>query len=193
MIEKLLDEASRLTPTAFAAIGIFLAFWLVSSLVRKLLRSIGARAEPGKEDVFNLLGQIARVTLLITGFITALGTLGVNVTAMVAGLGLTGFALGFALKDALSNLLAGIFLLIYRPFKRGDQIKVEEFSGTVIGIDLRYTTLQETGQKILIPNSVLFTSAITLNETEKQEIRPVPAVQTPGSETPDPDRASPGT
>lgn len=166
MIEKLLSEASRLTPTAFAAIGIFLAFWLVANIVRKLLRSIGGRAEPGKEDVFNLLGQIAKVTLLITGAITALGTLGVNVTAMVAGLGLTGFALGFALKDALSNLLAGIFLLIYRPFKRGDQIKVEEFSGTVISIDLRYTTLQGTAQKILIPNSVLFTSAITLNEAE---------------------------
>ncbi len=177
MIEKLLTEAARLTPTFFAAIGIFLAFWFAANLVRTLLRGIGAKADQGKNDVFNLLGQIAKAVLLITGGITALGTLGVNVTAMVAGLGLTGFALGFALKDALSNLLAGIFLLIYRPFKRGDQITVADFSGIVISIDLRYTTLQGKEQKILIPNSVLFTNAIVLNETGKQRIQPMSATK----------------
>lgn len=190
MIEKLFTEAARLTPTFFAAIGIFLAFWFAANLARTLLRGIGAKADQGKNDVFNLLGQIAKAVLLITGGITALGTLGVNVTAMVAGLGLTGFALGFALKDALSNLLAGIFLLIYRPFKRSDQITVADFSGTVISIDLRYTTLQGNDQKILIPNSVLFTNAITLDESGKQRTQPASAAKTMGDEPADEEETS---
>lgn len=190
MIEKLFTEAARLTPTFFAAIGIFLAFWLAANVARTLLRGIGAKADQGKNDVFNLLGQIAKAVLLITGGITALGTLGVNVTAMVAGLGLTGFALGFALKDALSNLLAGIFLLIYRPFKRSDRITVADFSGTVISIDLRYTTLQGKEQKILIPNSVLFTNAITLDESGKQRTQPASAAKTMGDEPADEEETS---
>ena len=50
----------------------------------------------------------------------SLGTLGINVSALVAGLGLTGFALGFAFRDALSNVLAGVMILLYHPFHRGD-------------------------------------------------------------------------
>ena len=52
------------------------------------------------------------------GVITALGTIGVDVTGLVAGFGLTGFAVGFAMKDALANLLAGVMILLYRPFRK---------------------------------------------------------------------------
>ncbi|MFA7098279.1 MAG: mechanosensitive ion channel domain-containing protein, partial [Gammaproteobacteria bacterium] len=105
-------------------------------------------------------------TLIAVGAITALGTLGVNVAAMVAGLGLTGFALGFALKDMLSNLLAGVLILAYRPFRRGDRIAVAGFEGTVIGIDLRYTILQGEQRQFLIPNSVLLTNSISLHRLQ---------------------------
>jgi len=84
-------------------------------------------------------------------------TLGVNVSALVAGLGLTGFALGYALKDSISNLLAGILILIYRPFGINNKVKVDKNEGTVTHIDLRYTTLENETGKILIPNSKLFT------------------------------------
>ena len=68
--------------------------------------------------------RAVRTTLIVIGFISALGTLGIDVTAMVAGLGLTGFALGFALKDVLSNAVAGVLILFYRPFALGDRIVV---------------------------------------------------------------------
>jgi small-conductance mechanosensitive channel len=77
-------------------------------------------------------------------------------------LGLTGFALGFAFRDALSNLLAGVLILIYHPFHRTDRIAVAGFEGTVTSIDLRYTTLQDQDKIYLIPNSTLFTNPITL-------------------------------
>ena len=113
-------------------------------------------------NIASLLARTAKITLIIFGFVTALGTLGVNVSALVAGLGLTGFALGFALKDTISNLLAGVLILVYRPFGIRNHIKISGYEGTVVSIDLRYTELDGEGNKILIPNSKLFTDPITV-------------------------------
>ncbi|PCI37618.1 MAG: hypothetical protein COB53_05925 [Elusimicrobia bacterium] len=88
--------------------------------------------------------------------------MGINVGALVTGLGLTGFALGFALKDALSNLLAGAMILIYRPFQHGDRIKVKTFEGKVVEIDLRYTTLKGDAAQYLVPNSLMLSNPITI-------------------------------
>jgi small-conductance mechanosensitive channel len=111
-------------------------------------------------DLFDLLGRVASVSLILFGFITGLGTVGVDVSALVAGLGLTGFALGFAFRDVLSNLLAGVLILLYRPFSRGDRISVTGLEGMVTHIDLRYTNLECDGNLVLIPNSSLFTNPI---------------------------------
>jgi small-conductance mechanosensitive channel len=94
--------------------------------------------------------------------------MGVNVSALVAGLGLTGFALGFALKDVLSNLIAGILILLYRPFRLNDYITVGGLQGIVTEIDLRYTRLEKEGEAYLIPNSVLFTNSIGLIEGKRR-------------------------
>jgi Mechanosensitive ion channel len=91
-----------------------------------------------------------------------LGTVGINVSALVAGLGLTGFALGFALKDALSNMLAGVLILSYRPFRHGQRIEVSGYQGTFANIDFRYTTLQTEEKTILLPNANLFTNTMVV-------------------------------
>lgn len=161
-----LNEIARWMPRAGVALLVFFVFWLVGLLLQKGTRRIGDRANV-RSDVLVLIGRTASTLLIILGGITALGTAGVNVSALVAGLGLTGFALGFALRDALSNLLAGILILIYRPFKRHDRISVAGFEGVVIETDLRYTTLQGENQKILIPNATLFTHSIILLEAKK--------------------------
>ena len=70
----------------------------------------------------------------------------------MAGLGLTGFALGFAFRDVLSNLLAGFLILLYRPFRRSDLIDVTGLEEAVAQIDLRHTILDASDNKILIPN-----------------------------------------
>ena len=144
----------------FAAF-VFLAFWLVAKGVGKAIKRTGenARLDP---HIASLIAQTANVVIVILGIVTALGTLGINVTALVAGLGLTGFALGFALKDTISNLLAGILILIYHPFNIHDKIRVSGYEGKVISIDLRYTKLENEDRVILIPNSKLFTDPITI-------------------------------
>jgi small-conductance mechanosensitive channel len=105
---------------------------------------------------------VANVGLWIVGLVTALGTVGINVSAIVASLGLTGFAVGFALKDSISNLLSGVLILIYRPFRVGQWISVKSFEGFVMSIDLRYTSLEQGDEKILVPNSLLFTNPISI-------------------------------
>ena len=109
-----------------------------------------------------LLARAAKIALITLGVVTALGNLGVDVSAIVAGLGLTGFALGFALRDTISNLLAGILILLYSPFEIGNRINISSFDGVVVSIDLRYTELETQGRRILIPNSKLFTDPITV-------------------------------
>ena len=115
-----------------------------------------------KELLF-LISRIVKIGLIVFGIITSLGTFGINISAMVAGLGLTGFALGFALKDVVSNLIAGSIILLHRPFKLNDEISIVGHEGKVIKIDLRYTTIESDDKKILIPNSILFTKEIIIH------------------------------
>jgi len=77
-------------------------------------------------------------------------------------LGLTGFALGFGLKDILANVVSGVLILLYRPFGIDDRIIVAGLEGVVSEIDLRYTTLEQEEKTFLVPNSLLITNTITL-------------------------------
>jgi hypothetical protein len=104
------------------------------------------------------------------GTITALGTIGIDIWAMVAGLGLVGFALGFALKDLLSNFLAGFLILLYNPFVRGDVIAVSGNEGQVVEINMRYTVLQNNEKRILIPNSTLFQNNVIVFKRAEERI-----------------------
>lgn len=152
----LLAFGPRIAAALFVVIGFSVGARLVSAVVR---RFGGSRAlDP---DLMRLLARAVHGTLVVVGAVTALGTLGLDVTALVAGLGLTGFALGFALRDIISNTLAGVLILLFRPFHRGDHISVAGAEGVVADIDLRYTTLVvDEGTRVLVPNSTLFTNAI---------------------------------
>ena len=140
---------------------ILVAFFILAKIVKRIIFNAAERLKLDS-NLTSLLARTSNITLMIFGFITALGTLGINVSALVAGLGLTGFALGYAMKDTISNLLSGVLILLYRPFETGDRIKVSGYEGIVISIDLRYTELDSEGNKVLIPNSKLFTDPITV-------------------------------
>lgn len=173
-MEQVLKELQALTvqiqlfvPKAGVSLLIFLSFWIISIFAKIIIRGIGAKLSPGKKGVFDLVAQLVKGVLIALGAVMTLGKMGINVTALVAGLGLTGFALGFALRDILSNVLAGALILVYRPFEQNDRIVVAGFEGIVTHIDLRYTTLDAEGKKILIPNSTLFTNAISVLNVNK--------------------------
>jgi len=147
IIAQFTEQIPILIPKIFAGIFVLLFFCLIGFITEKFTISIGQKAHLQK-DIVNLLGRITRIALFLIGLVSALETIGVNVSALVASLGLTGFALGFALKDVLSIVLAGALILIYRPFQCGNVIKACGFEGVVSEIDLRYTTLKSEGKKI---------------------------------------------
>ena len=161
-IEKaVLEQLTLLGQKVGITVVVLLIFWLLANVSKRAIIKISKKFELNAH-LTSLLARTAKITVLIFGVITVLGTLGVDVSALVAGLGLTGFALGFALKDTISNLLAGVLILLYRPFGIGNRIKISGYEGTVVSIDLRYTELEGENNKILIPNSKLFTNPITV-------------------------------
>ena len=149
-----------LAPRLGGAVAAALTAWIIASLAETALSRVGTRRQLDV-DVTRLLSRSAKLTIFAFGVITSLGTLGLDIKALVAGLGLTGFALGFALKDIISNWVAGILVLFYKPFRRGDRIETAGTAGYVEAINLRYTVLRaDDGARVLVPNSTLFTNSI---------------------------------
>ncbi len=160
-MQTLIEQTTLWAPRVSGVIVVFLVFFILAKIIKRIITNNAERLKLDR-NLTSLLARTSSITLIIFGIVTALGTLGVNVSALVAGLGLTGFAIGFALKDTISNLLSGVLILLYRPFEIGNRIKISGYEGVVVSIDLRYTELDAEGNKILIPNSKLFTDPITV-------------------------------
>ena len=157
---RMRDEMLRALPHVILGACVFVAFWLVARIGQAVIAYAAPRVR-ADTGVVLLLSRVYYYSVLIFGIVTALGASGVDVTALVAGLGLTGFALGFALKDVLSNLLSGIMLLLYRPFNIGDRIRMGEFEGTIQTIRMRDTLVNAPdGRLIIIPNTKLITEVV---------------------------------
>ena len=163
ILTQLTETLGRALPGIFAGLVVIVAFFMAAIMSRKLLRRLSAQVEADKRPLVELAGETLFYVVIAVGLITGLGTMGINVSALIAGLGLTGFALGFALRDAVSNLIAGVLILLYQPFGYGDKITVSGNSGTVIGINFRYTVLKADGETVVhVPNSTMFSNSVTV-------------------------------
>ena len=128
--------------------------------------------------VFELLNKFAGIIIFAIAILFALDVLGINVVPLVAGAGIAGIAVGFAAKDTLSNLIAGILLIIDRPFEIGDRIEVwtspqgSATWGDVIDIGLRATKIRTTDNiVIIIPNNEIMMRDIVNYTTISSDIR----------------------
>ncbi len=153
----------RLPGVLVGAVVVLLAWWL-SRAVRRAVRKVTARTSTtGHVDV--LLSRFAQASVLAVGVVVALGVAGVNVAALLASLGIAGVTIGLALKDVLSNYVAGVILLVQRPFSIGDDVVVGTQEGTVLDVHSRATVLRAPdGRTVHIPNSTVF-AATVLNAT----------------------------
>jgi small-conductance mechanosensitive channel len=150
-----------------------------SSLIPYLKQKIATKTKTSVDDmILGLFGKFSGVIIYTTGIILALDVLGLNIMPFVAGAGVAGIAIGFAAKDTLSNLIAGILLIIDRPFEVGDRIEVWEAPknsatwGDVIDIGLRATKIQTTDNiVIIIPNNEIMKRDIINYTTLADEIR----------------------
>lgn len=160
---RLAESAITVVPRAIAAFLVIAAFGLLATGVRWLLRVIFRRVVSDL-TLENLVKQLAYYAVWALGILVAVDALGFRPQTVVTGLGLTSLALGFALKDIISNFVSGLLILALRPFQIGDQIIVEGVEGSVERIRLRATEIRTYGGRlVLVPNAELFTSRVTNN------------------------------
>jgi small conductance mechanosensitive channel len=152
-----------IVPRALAALLIFGLFWFVAVIARWLARVLLVRLIRDRTGQ-NLVQQVSYYIIWAIGVIVAIDAFGVDPQTLVAGLGLTGIALGFALRDIISNFVSGILILTLRPFSIGDQIIIGDSEGSVERIELRATQIHTyDGRRVLVPNAEVFTSRVTNN------------------------------
>jgi small conductance mechanosensitive channel len=159
---KLVEQAVPYAPKLALAAAVFALILVASRLASAMLRRMGARKRI-QPELLLLAAHVTRVAGAVLATVTALGTLGVNVSAAVAGLGLTGLGLSLAFKEVLTNFLSGILILVYRPFRGGDHVTIEGNDGNVSEVNLRYTVLVSQGERILIPNSKVLTDVVKVH------------------------------
>jgi len=133
------DGGLALLKSTVLAVGILIAFWFLS----KVLRNVAIRATGRLPHASGLLREfittmVQRITVLI-GVLIALSTLGVNMTPLVAAIGAAGLVVGLALQGTLSNLASGLLIMVYRPFDVDDVVEVAGVSGLVVGLALQGT------------------------------------------------------
>ncbi len=149
-------------PLIGVGIVVFIIFLAIAYIVRKVIRTTAGKAH--LDDMLgSLLARIGYIIVIIFGLFVASTVIfpGVNAGDLIAGLGIGSVALGFAFKDVMQNLLAGFLILLYRPFKIGDQIKVDNFEGTVEEINVRATKIKTyDGERVVIPNSDLYMKSV---------------------------------
>ncbi len=129
-------------------------------LRRRVERTLSARSF-GRNGAI-LLGRLTSLAIYVAASIAILASLGVSGTGLLTFLGAGTVALGLSLQDVLKNFFSGVFLLMERPFRVGDFIRIRDVEGEVQGIDVRTTLVRiNDGSLVMIPNSLVFTEILT--------------------------------
>ena len=147
--------------SVLAAIAIVFIGWTIAAWLGRRVRKIGLAQKHLDDTLFNFLGSIVRYVILgFTGLIV-LNTFGVQTTSVVAAVGAAGLAIGLALQGTLSNVAAGVMLILFRPLKIGDFVSVAGKMGTVRDVTLNFTELADLSNvQVIIPNSEVWGNVI---------------------------------
>ncbi len=160
-----LPEAWDATMSAVltAVILVQVGFWgmgVVNYVVRRARRE-SLDDDPGLATAIGAIGFIARLALWTVLLLTGLATFGIEITALVASLGIGGLAVALALQNVLGDLLASLSIVFDKPFVIGDFVVIGEFSGTVENVGLKTTRIRSlSGEQLVFSNSDLLSSRI---------------------------------
>lgn len=161
--QQLLRDTLDNLPALLGALLVLGLTWLLAAAVRHAVL-VWAEKTEGDRTTEVLISRLCYGGVWTLGSVIALGVLGLNFAALLGTLGLTSVAIGFSLRDVLSNYISGVILLASRPFRIGDQVVINNYEGTVTQIQLRATTVQTyDGRLVYIPNQEVFQSSITNN------------------------------
>ena len=140
---------------AIIVIAVFVSKWVAVSLRRSLKDKVG-------REHLEIILKIVSYSIIIIAVIWALTILGVNLSGLMVAGGIAGLVIGFASQSIVGNLVSGLFLMIERPIKIGDQVSIDEIRGFVEDIHIISTTVRTyDGLFVRIPNQKVFTTSIT--------------------------------
>ena len=143
------------------AILIVIAALVIAGWAKRRVEGFARRHPKVDSTLFGFLGSLVKYAILAMAAIFVLNRFGIQTTSLVAVIGAAGLAVGLALQGTLSNLAAGVMLVLFRPFRVGDYIEGGGQSGTVREISLFYTELATyDGLQVIIPNGDIWSSAI---------------------------------
>lgn len=143
------------------AVVTFIAFYLIWLVVELILR-VFLRPTRLDETSQAFVRTILKYTILLIGLVNALSALGIDTAGLLASLGILGITIGFAARDAFSNLISGILIYLDRPFVIGDLVEVGENYGRVEQITLRSTRIITVDGKMLaVPNAEIINRTVT--------------------------------
>jgi len=159
---ELLGQAIKTLPGLFSA---FIVLFLTKYIVQVVVK---IAEQTGKNTIKStslqlLLLKVSSISVWTTGILLAcvLAFPGFELGDIIATLGVSSVAIGFAFQDIFKNFLAGIILLIEEPFRIGDEIEINGYKGKIENISIRTTKIRTyNGERVLLPNSTLFTDAV---------------------------------
>lgn len=164
-LERLLQEANidlaHMGAILARVLGIVAVAFVLSRVVRGRIERTLAKRSFGRNGAL-LVGRLISLAVLVISILAILGTFGASWTGLLTVLSAGTVAVGLAIQDVLRNFVAGMFLLLERPFRVGDSIQVRDVEGEVQGIDIRTTLVKSNeGALVMIPNAVVFTEVLT--------------------------------
>lgn len=175
VVEKLsasfLDLFVQFVPAFLTSLFVFLVFYAVYRVVATILRRVLDRNKNLDTGLKSLLFKVFRIVSHIFIVIMVIANFGINVTALLTGLGIVGIAVGLAARDTLENFISGLTIIFDSPFRVGDNVVVDGTFGTVDEITLRSTRLRTLNNEIMVmPNTQMINQKV-INHTMKGVLR----------------------
>jgi hypothetical protein len=148
--------------------------WRIS-LSERIQKTILRSGITDDADLSRIIASTATFGIYGLAFMSLLGTIGIDTKPMIAGVGITGFTAGFALKEIAGNFLSGMLLVLSKPFSKGQYVKVQIaastiIEGTVESIDVRYTYIRADDNRMhMVPSSLVYSSALVVGPAKKNK------------------------
>ncbi len=160
-IDNWIDGGIRLLPNIIVAIAVVAVFYGLGVLAHWLIQGRAARRQ--RDNLGDVLGGFVKWSIVLFGFLLAATIVipSLKPGDLIAGLGVSSVAIGFAFKDILQNWLAGLLILLRQPFEVYDQVEINGYEGTVERVETRATIIKTyDGQRVVVPNSDIYTNAV---------------------------------
>ena len=156
-----LEALTALAGNLIAAAVLICLGFLISGILRRKIKRLAEQHGSLDKTLFGFLGNIVRYIILAFTGLFVLNTFGIQTTSIIAVIGAAGLAIGLALQGTLSNVAAGVMIILFRPLRVGDFVEVDDVVGTVREITLNYTEVADLSNvRVVVPNSEVWGNTI---------------------------------